>query len=272
MATYEDSLNKNIGINIAKEGGGSTTIVVPATDFSYTVTSEAGRVFASGRRVPLGVYASSVKFSGSFSTIIVPSIFPVLSLINSDAGKALPVFDINDGTDKLISCKMSSLKIAFSIGKPITADFSFVALGKDTGSTVSSSSDSTFFIAQNVTLAGIADYDCDDISISISNGLKEVYGMQGTDRTPRAIAEDKQEIDIEIKFLEDTGLDVSADDITAIETGSISVTGSDGETDLEISFIDLVAVDASKDIKVSDIIRFGLKYVAKTIAFPTVSE
>jgi len=262
---YEDSLNRSIAI----KKGSESAIVVPASDFSYTISSEVGSVYGSGSRVPLGVYPGAVKFSGSFSTIIVPSIFPILSLINSTAGSALTEFEVNDGIDKLTSCKLSSLKISFSLNKPATADFSFVALGKEAGSAVSPSSDDTFFVAQNITLEGISDYDCDDISISVSNGLKEVYGMKGTDRTPRTIAEDKQEITIDVKFVEDHLVDVSADDLAVIDSGSISVLGSDGTTSLTISFVDLIAGDSNKDIKVGDIVRFGLKYTAKSISFPS---
>ncbi len=262
---YEDALYRNIEIKPATGSG----IVVPITDFSYAIASGTERVPAIGSRTPIGVYASSVKFSGSFSAIVVPGIFSILSLINSEAGKELTTFEINDGKEKLTSCKLSSLKVNFSVGKHITADFSFVSLGKTSGTSVTPFSGDTFFVAQDVTLTGIADYDCEEISISVTNGLKESYGMKGTDRTPKAISEDKQEIDIDVKFIEDHLVDVSADELAVISSGSISVMGSDGTTTFTINFVDLLAGDADKDIKLGDIVRFGLKYIAKSISFGT---
>ena len=246
---------------------GGSAISVPITSSGMKFSSEVGRVSAVGSRKPYLLYPGEIKYSGSFEAIVIPGILDVLKLIYTEGTLGfLKTFSVDDGNTLLSDCKMSSLKLSLALGKPVTAAFDFLAQGKDTGTTGESVDVSVAFVPNNITLSGIADFDCDAIDISISNDLKEKYGMKGTDsRKPKVITEGEQKITVDVKYLENPGIDV--DDIAVIETGSIAIKGTDGTSTFTISLTKLLAGGLDKDTKIDDIIRFGVSYQAKEVTF-----
>ena len=246
---------------------GGTAISVPVSSSGMKFNSETKDIRAVGSRKPYVLYSGEIKYSGSFDAILIPSIIDVLKLAyQEDTNGYLKEFDVDDGEVALKNCKLSSLKISIPLGKPITCSFDFVAKSKDTGTSVSAPTISVAFVPSNITLSGIADYDCESIDISISNSLKEIYGLKGTDaKKPKFIAEGEQKIEVEVKYIENPGLDI--DNISVIDEGSISIKGTDDTTTFSISLTKLIASNIDKNTKKDDIIRFGVSYIAKDISF-----
>jgi|GEM_PF-4383061 len=246
---------------------GASGISVPITSAGMKFESDVGAVNTVGSRKARLLYPSLIKYGGSFEAIVVPGIIDVLKLIyTEDNFGFLKTFSIDDGTNRLTGCRMSSLKLSIAVGKTITASAEFVATGKDTGTAGSEPDVSVAFVPDNITLSGIADYDCDAIDISISNSLKEVYGMKGTDsRLPKAVTEAEQKTTVDVKYIENPNIDVES--ITMIDSATISIKGTDGMTTLTISLSELLASSVDKDTKIDDIIRFGVSYQAKEVSF-----
>lgn len=259
---YEDGLFLGLGVKIGSEA----ELVIPHTKFKTAVAAGRKKVNSAWKRTPHASFPTSIKYSGSFDFLVVPEMLPVLQLINSEDGEFLPEFTVNDGTWKYTDCKCAGIKLPVKLDNEVVGSFDFVAKDREAGSVVVLGALDMVFVGADIALTGFADKDAESIDTSVSNPLKEIYGMKGSSKKPRHLSEGYQDIDVDIKYNEDHLVDLSL--VTApIAAATVTLKGTDGTSTFTISLVNILPTDDAMDSAPEDIKRFSLKYGADEIDF-----
>lgn len=262
MADYVDGMFLGLGIKI----GTDSEITIPHSKFQSNIVSGRKKVNSAWKRTPHVSFPTSIKYSGSFDFLITEDMLDILDLINSEDGKALTEFTVNDGVYKFTGCKCSGLKLPIKLDNEVVCTFDFVAKDRTAGSAVTLGTITNVFVGSDIVLTGFADKDTESIDISVSNAIKEIYGMKGNSKKPGILSEGYQDITVDIKYNEDHKIDLSL--VTEpIASATVQLTGTDGTSTLTITLTNVLPTDDTKDSVPEDIQRFSLKYGADMIDF-----
>ena len=261
---YIDGSTFSVGIVI----GTDPEVALPVTKFSVKPVSAVRRVHTAGKRTPAAIFPAEVKFSGTIEFPVTEDVLDIMDLVNSVDGATLTTFTVNDGVKKYTGCKCAGVKVGVKLNEEAVVSFDFAATAVTTGAAVTPPTPDNFYVGHNITLTGVAAMDAESVDVTVTNSLKEIFGMKGAGRTPVHLAEGYQTISADIKYLEDPAVDVSAASPSLIASATVVLSGNDSGT-FTITLTNLHAADSNKDAEPEDIVRFGLKYEGSTIAFST---
>ncbi len=261
---YQDTILEITAVRWAKEG--ESDILLPAV-CNVGRNSERKVIHAAGQREPYNVFPGKAEVSGSIKDFpLAVGIVGILDLILSDDdGKMKPV-EVDDG-DARYSGYLTSLKISIPVHDAVMCNMDWVGNAAAASSLVKSAITLDTFIGTGVALTGVpSDMDFETIDITLTNGLTAKHSARGTSRLPGHLAQGYFDAEVNIKFNEDPDIDVLADTLAKIATGTITIKSISGAL-LVITLTDLQAGDNPRNMNEADIVDFGLDYSVKTVDF-----
>ncbi len=266
---YQDTILEMCAVRWAKEA--ETDILLPAI-CDVDRNSERKVIHAAGQREPYNVFPGKAEVSGSIKDFpLAVGIVGILDLILSDEtvgdtkGKIKPV-EVDDG-DARYSGYLTSLKISIPVHDAVMCNMDWVGNAVDVSSLVKSAITLDAFIGTDVALTGVpSDVDFESIDITLTNGLTAKHSARGTSRLPGHLAQGYFDAEVNIKFNEDPDIDVLADALAKIASGTITIKSIAG-TSLVITLTNLQAGDSPRNMNEEDIVDFGLDYSAEGVAF-----
>ncbi|MDD5486109.1 MAG: hypothetical protein PHW65_00945 [Dehalococcoidales bacterium] len=263
---YKDTILEMCAVRFAKEAG--TDILLPAV-CDVNRNSERKVIHGAGKREPYNVFPGKAEVSGTIKDFpLAVEIVGILDLILSDEDGTMKPVEVDDG-DARYSGYLTSLKISIPVHDAVMCNLDWVGNAAATSSLTKSAITLDAFIGTGVVLTGIpSDVDFESIDITLTNGLTAKHSARGTSRLPGHLAQGYFDAEVNIKFNEDPGINVLADALAKIATGTITIKSIAGES-LVITLKDLQAGDNPRNMNEEDIVDFGLDYSAKSVAFET---
>lgn len=261
---YQDTILEICAVRWKKEG--ESDILLPAlcdTDRK----SEKKVIHAAGQREPYNVFPGKAEVSGSIKDFpLGVGIVDILSLLLSDEDKKMKPVEIDDG-DARYDGYLTSLKLSIPVHDAVMCNIDWTGKSVAASSMVKAPIVLDAFIGTGVVLTGIpADVDFESIDLTLTNGVTTKHSARGTSRLPGHLSQGYFDADVTVKFNEDPGIDVLADALAKIATGTITIKSISGIS-LVITLTDLQTGDNPRNMNEADIVDFGLDYSASTVAF-----
>ena len=259
---YKDTISEVTSIK--KVSG--TAILIPAL-CDVKRSAEGKIVHASGKREGYCAYAGKREVSGSIKE------FPLgngndklLDLILSDTStKSMQEVEIDNGAKKYTGY-LTSLKISIPVIDSVTCSIDWVGKSETASTLTKSEITIDAYLGQNVVLTGFpTGKDFESIDLTITNKVTSKYTARGTSQLPSHLAQGYLDIDVNIKYLEDTGIDVLGA-LTPIASATIVLTSIAGKT-LTITLTKVISGENNLTLNEEDIEDFGLTYKATEISF-----
>ncbi len=254
---YQDSIFQKIAIN---------EILVPG-EIKVSRTSERKIIHATGKREPYASFPGQASITGNIKFNLGEGLTDILDLVLSDENGAMQEVEIDDG-NKLYTAYFTSATITVPTLDVVEVSLDFIA--KSTAVSNLPEGDpilSNPFIGANISLTGFpSTIDFESIEIKITNSVSAKYTAKGTSRLPSHLAQGYMDIEADIKFNEDTGIDILGS-LSKVTTGTVVIKSANGLKTLTITMTNLLAGESPREVTKEDIVKYGLTYSAETIAF-----
>lgn len=262
------------GIQITGTNPVVVAINLDHSGFTINSVSGAKRINSAGQHGAVKTFATEVKFTGTIPFTLDSTTLGMFAFVVPTApttpppAKIYPEFTVDDGEYIYSGCKCSGFKASLNLNNEVTCTLDFTAKSRTASATVITITPlDDPWIAKGIALTGFpSDVSLDGIDITVANGLKEIYSMIGTVRSPEYLAEGYHNIDLDFKFNENPGVDVAADALAPIASATIVMKTATGAAGGTFTLTNVLPGDNPKDSKPEDVERFGLKYTADVIA------
>jgi len=254
---YEDTIHEKGAVN---------ETLIPGI-FKVKRASDPAPVHAAGAREAFDSIPGKASISGSIDFSVDPTLAVIVALILSDVDGLAQQVTVDDG-EGAYTAYFNNAKISVPAHDIVTASMGWDGTAKAASSLpVGDPVLSDPFMGTNVVLTGFpATFDWESLDLNIKAAFNSKYSARGTSRLPAHLAPGYLDVDGEIKFNEDPGIDVLAASLAKVATATIAIKSASGAKTWTITLTDVRFGENPREGEEQNSVNYPMKFIARLAA------